>query len=532
MVTGDTMPRQELNMNRIGQSTVASLLSFAIFFTSNIVDAGEKLPVATQRNRTFREQLLRDPHRPGYHFVIPEGIGEPFDVNGAIFWKGRYHLFYLFETREGHCWGHISSTDLCHWRHHPTALAGDPDGPDHSMFSGCAFLDKNGVPTIAYHGFQAGMCLATSTDDHLDTWTKSPHNPVIPEVVLKDDPHYGIYSVFDPIVWLDEGHYYAALGNLYYLRSFGDNLKPKDAGDFLFLFKSDDLIHWEYLHRLYQSDRKWTAVDEDNACPEFFKLGEKDVLLFISHTRGCQYYVGTFQDERFFPETHGRMSWIDSDFFAPESLRDDQGREIMWAWIFDRRNESTIKKSGWSGTFSLPRVLTLGDDNKLQMWPPKEIEKLRYNPIEQGPFTIDANSEKKIDQIESNSLEILLEMEPDNADQFGVQVCASPDGEEKTLVYYDAIEKKLKIDTTQASLGEGPKSIESGPLLLKDQEPLELRIFVDKSVVEVFANKRQAVMRRIYPTRKDSRQVALFSQGGSTRVPRFRAWEMMPSNPN
>jgi beta-fructofuranosidase len=54
---------------------------------------------------------------------------------------------------------------------------------------------------------------------------------------------------------------------------------------------------------------------------------------------------------------------------------------------------------------------------------------------------------------------------------------------------------------------------------------------VDRSVVEVFANDRQAVMRRIYPTRSDSTGVRLFSRGGGARVRRLRAWDMSPSNP-
>ncbi|MHC4154507.1 MAG: GH32 C-terminal domain-containing protein [Planctomycetota bacterium] len=49
--------------------------------------------------------------------------------------------------------------------------------------------------------------------------------------------------------------------------------------------------------------------------------------------------------------------------------------------------------------------------------------------------------------------------------------------------------------------------------------------------MEVFANDRQAIARRIYPTRKDSLGVVLFSNGGKTKVPEVHAWEMMPSNP-
>ena len=51
--------------------------------------------IAAQRQ--LRELQLSDPHRPTYHFVNPEGRGMPFDPNGAIFWNGRYHLFYIFQ---------------------------------------------------------------------------------------------------------------------------------------------------------------------------------------------------------------------------------------------------------------------------------------------------------------------------------------------------------------------------------------------------------------------------------------------------
>jgi beta-fructofuranosidase len=114
------------------------------------------------------------------------------------------------------------------------------------------------------------------------------------------------------------------------------------------------------------------------------------------------------------------------------------------------------------------------------------------------------------------------------AKQFGVKVCYSPDGKEQTLVYYDAADKKLKIDTRKSGK-QGPKKIEAGPFELKAGETLKLRVFVDKSVVEVFANDRQAVTRRIYPSR-DSVNVVLFSNGGPTKVPTLQAWEMMPSN--
>jgi len=54
---------------------------------------------------------------------------------------------------------------------------------------------------------------------------------------------------------------------------------------------------------------------------------------------------------------------------------------------------------------------------------------------------------------------------------------------------------------------------------------------VDRSVVEIYANDRQAIGRRVYPTRPDSLSTSLFASGGSARFRAIRAWEMMPSNP-
>jgi beta-fructofuranosidase len=272
-------------------------------------------------------------------------------------------------------------------------------------------------------------------------------------------------------------------------------------------------------------------INEDVSCADLFKFGDKYMLLCISHRLGCRYYLGQWKNEQFYPEFHEKMSWVDNDYFAPESLLDDKGRRIMWAWIFDGRKKKTRNESGWSGTMGLPRVLWLADDGTLRMSLPEELKVLRYNPKTMNNVTVNADSELPLKDVSGNSIELSIEMVPDGAQQFGVKVCASPDGQEETLVYYDANDKKLKIDTNKSSLGEGPKSVEAGPFELKGGEALKLRVFVDKSVVEVFANERQAVMRRIYPTREDSVGVVLFSKGGSVKVPVLEAWDMMPSNP-
>ena len=225
------------------------------------------------------------------------------------------------------------------------------------------------------------------------------------------------------------------------------------------------------------------------------------------------------------------MSWVDNSFFAPESLVDDRGRRIMWAWILDEPLFGARTTHGWSGTLSLPRVLSLGEDGLLRMDLPEEIEALRYGEVQKGPFVVPADEEAPIDGVAGNSLELLVELESAAASQFGVKVCASPDGQEETSVFYDAEEKLLKVDTRRSGPEDTPKAVEAAPFELKPGERLKLRVFVDKSVVEVFANGRQAIARRIYPSRQDSVGVRVFSGGADARVHSLKAWKITASNP-
>lgn len=464
-----------------------------------------------QTARALREKILSDPARPGYHFVIPEGIGMPFDPNGAIYWKGRYHLFYIFQDKrsgwEDHHWGHVSSTDLFHWREHPTGLIG-------GMFSGNCFLDKDGRPTMCYHEVGEGNAMAVALDDDLNEWKKLESNPITPKT-HEGDEHHGKYRSWDPFGWLEGDTYYVIFG--------GANpaiaKAPTLGGE------------WEYVGDLFAHGVEGVSINEDVSCADFFELGGKHVLLCISHRMGCRYYVGEWKNEQFYPETHAQMSWVDNSFFAPESLVDDKGRRIMWAWLFDEPEFGVRSEFGWSGTMSLPRVLTLGDDNLLRIDVPEEIEALRYGAVKKKGLTVSSGAEMPLDDIGGNSLELILDMDSTDASQFGVKVCVSPNGEEETVIFYDATEGKLKVDTRNSGPNDTPKTVEAAPFELKRGERLKLRVFVDKSVVEVFANSRQAVMRRIYPSRADSVGVRLFSTGGDTNVNSLDAYNITPSNP-
>jgi len=528
-----------------------------------LIEPNEDIPKEViKASREYRQRLLADPYRPAYHFCVPEDKGDPADPNGAFYHNGRYHLMYLYErTGAGFSWGHVSSKDLLHWRHHNDALV--PGNGDEGVFSGGAFIDDDGSAYLSYWMLWGakGIGLAKSRDKNFDQWEKIGSNPVIKSTdwgitETKDKSGRNLYyGSADPSnIWKKDGKYYMLTGNLLVLRKYGSRGKglpanrdkpelPKDSinyqGDWLDLFVSKDLEKWDYMHRFYESDRKWTSKTEDNMCPSFLPLplapeggkpSDKHLMLFISHNMGCQYYIGDYKSDKFLPEVHGRMTWNDKSYFAPEALVDDKGRQIMWTWIFDDRPDELKEYNGWTGTYGLPRTLWLGEDGTLRMRPVKELEALRMNKKALSDVKVTAGKEVKLNELGNELMELEITVQPNESDQFGVKVCASDDGREETVIYYDRKEKKLKVDTRKSGLEFGKKIIEEAPLELKKGEPLILRIYVDKSIVEVYANDRQAIARRVYPTLGGT-GVSVFSNGGNMEIKSIKRWEIMPSNP-
>jgi sucrose-6-phosphate hydrolase SacC (GH32 family) len=178
------------------------------------------------------------------------------------------------------------------------------------------------------------------------------------------------------------------------------------------------------------------------------------------------------------------------------------------------------------------------------------VEALRFNDREFGDLHLAADAEIVLDGVRGDCLELALEMEPEGAREFGVKVRCSPDGVEQTAVVYAPEEGALKVDVSRSTLDENirytyyrslsalnrlPESqrrvgAQAAPLELAPGEPLRLRLFLDRSVLEVFANSRQCITQRIYPTRRDSLGVLLFARGGSVRVKSVQAWDLAPTN--
>jgi beta-fructofuranosidase len=64
--------------------------------------------------------------------------------------------------------------------------------------------------------------------------------------------------------------------------------------------------------------------------------------------------------------------------------------------------------------------------------------------------------------------------------------------------------------------------------MLGRDESLRLRVFIDRTAVEVCANGRQYAALRVYPGRDDSLGVSLRSQGRDCVLKSLDAWQMKP----
>jgi beta-fructofuranosidase len=200
----------------------------------------------------------------------------------------------------------------------------------------------------------------------------------------------------------------------------------------------------------------------------------------------------------------------------------------MWAWLTD--NPPGEDQKGWSGVYGLPRSLWVGEDGTLRQAPVRELAVLRGQERTWGDLTLKDGGVRPLDGVPGDSCELSLTVEPGTARRVGVTVRASQDGKEATRLYYDAAARELVFDASRSG-PVGRTVVERAPLPLKPGEPLKLRIFVDRSVVEVYANDRQAIGRRVYPSRPDSAGLSLFSEGGEAKFQGVTGWEISPANP-
>ena len=451
-----------------------------------------------------------------YHLMHPGADSSPGDPNAAFYLDGTYHLHYIlahpWKEKKSFSFVHVTSPDMLHWTWQTTKL--QPSFTGHGMFSGTGFITKEGKPAVIYHGQRSSKNqIAIAKDNRLSAWEK-PY----PIEVRTADGKEAEMRHWDPDCFL--------IGDTYYAISGGQN--PP-------LIKSKDLKNWTLVGDFPRHNLPDVALGEDISCGNFFKLGDKWMMLCISHPMGCRYYLGDWdaKAEQFVPEKHGRMNWRSEDqpiespyrvFFAPESVQAPDGRRVMWAWL--ALPEGDI---GRRTIQSLPRELSLPSDGILRIKPLRELESLRHDPVVLNnvkigeAFTVPhgGSATSRLAELNGDSFEIRITIARAEAERKRFRFTLFAGGKTGGLPIVIRPETRtLRVGNTEAPFAVAD---------LPQGEDVQLRIFVDKYLVEVFANDRQAVVAS-HLEYQGKTGLDGYTFGAPTTIKKLEIWRLKPTN--
>ena len=259
------------------------------------------------------------------------------------------------------------------------------------------------------------------------------------------------------------------------------------------------------------------------------------MLLCISHPFGCRYYLGDWdaENEQFVPTSHKRMNWRregQSDrssimnFLAPESVLTSDGRRVMWAWLATLDEEIDGKTIQ-----SLPRELSLNGDGTLKIAPLRELKSLRYDEEKMVNFEADMKKKayggfvlKEIAQLSNDAIEIeaSVSREETKNKQFGFHLFSDGQLTSGFPIVINPASRSIRVGKTEA-----PFFVDDLPAHVD----VNIRIFIDKYVVEVFVNNKQAVFDACIDY-DQYKGLYAYSAGESTTFKEISIWKMKPTN--
>ena len=480
----------------------------------------------------LRERIGADTLRPAYHFRVPYDLGFPADPNAIFYASGKYHMMFLYEhVDDSYRWGHAVSADLLHWTFCRDCLI--PDKTDGGIYSGGVYLDENGRAIVAYwalgkDGSAGGIRIAVSEGPRYENWTKSDGYAVKSSqhgIFETGDPAKPYAGCADPSNIFRLGDKYAMLlGNLCLLDKFRDQNAPQYKGDWAELFLSEDLKNWRYDGRFYQRVEGWTQPSEDCMCPYFapiYGLNGEDfkthILLFISHTQGCQYYTGKLDEKagRFIPQNHGRFAAADNALFACEAVLTPEKKTVLFCWMRDNLDDDLERErsKGWSGVYCLPRELYVEKDGRVQTRPWDKVRELRCN---RQSFTVGAGEEILL--TEPMHCELVIEPEKGYCGEFGIRVEAEG---KQVRIGADFSRGSLVFDTTKAGLGR--TVCEETPMAGTGENVLD--VFIDGCIADVFCNGAALTRQFFLP---EKRKLSVYAEKAAKFT--ITAYEIMPTN--
>ena len=425
----------------------------------------------------------REQYRPIYHHT--PAYGWMNDPNGMFYKDGVWHLYFQhnpFGSQwENMTWGHSTSTDLVHW-----TFEGDPVQPDvwGAIFSGSAVVDKENT---AGFGKDAVVALYTSaaesqiqsmaySTDNGKTFTKYEGNPVITSNVPDfRDPH---------MFWNED------------IKKWNMILA---AGQHMEIYTSDNLKEWKLESSFGAEYGNHGGVWE---CPDLMKMKvkgtdkEKWMLICNINPGGpfggsaTQYFIGDFDGYKFVCDTKPEVTkWMDygKDHYATVTFDNaPDGRQVAIAWMSNWQYANLVPTKQYRSCNSIPRDLGLF-----------EYDGDIYCSVLPSPEMTAARKTKKPGKAITEACELIV-----NPKRDVTIITLSNDKGEEVVMKYDAKAKTFSMDRTNSGkmdFSTDFPAVTEAPTFGKISQ---LRIFIDKSSIEVFdAEGKMAMTNLVFPNK-------------------------------
>ena len=423
----------------------------------------------------------REQYRPVYHHT--PAYGWMNDPNGMFYKDGVWNLYFQHNPYgsqwENMTWGHSTSTDLVHWK-----FQGDPVQPDAlgTVFSGSAVVDKENTS-----GFGKGAVIALYTSagesqtqsmvystDNGKTFTKYEGNPVITSNVPDfRDPH---------MFWNED------------IKKWNMILA---AGQHMEIYTSDNLKDWKLESSFGEKYGNHGGVWE---CPDLMKMKvrgtdkEKWMLICNINPGGpfggsaTQYFIGDFDGYKFTCESKPEVTkWMDygKDHYATVTFDNaPAGRRVAIAWMSNWQYANQAPTQQYRSGNSIPRDLGLF-----------EYKGETYCSVVPSPEMTAARSKKATKSL-SESCEMVVNLKGN------ATITLSNDNGEKVVMYYDAKAETFSMDRTKSGKVDFSNDFAATTKAPTYGKISQLRIFIDKSSIEVLdAEGKMAMTNLVFPTK-------------------------------
>ena len=480
---------------------------------------------------TFDTTNTETKYRPAYHHTPLYGWMN--DPNGMFYKDGVWHLYYQKNPYgskwQNMTWGHSTSTDLINWEHQPDAIR--PDGLG-AIFSGSSVVDHNNT---AGYGEDAVIALFTSagtsqmqsfahSNDNGQTFEVYPGNPIITLDTEARDP------------------------NMFWNEKTGEwNLILAHALEKeMLIFTSPDLKTWTLQSAFGKGLGAQEGVWE---CPDLFELQipgtdkSKWVLICNINPGGpfggsaIQYFIGDFDGKTFVSDTNpdGTVptKWLDygKDNYAlvswsnaPDNRRTTVGWMSNWQYAVD------VPTMQFRSANTLPREMELftSPDGELLVAsvPSPELLKLRDKVVDKASGKTISNHESNYKLPADGICEIDLTFEATDADVVSFTI-SNPQGE-KVVMRYDAKNRTMSFDRRESGIVDFSQkfpAVTVSPTFEKDGK-INLRLFIDRSSIELFGNNGQFVMTNLVFPNAPYTTLSMQSKNGNAKLEDLKVYSI------